>query len=260
MAEERGLVDLHCHHLPGVDDGAASLQDGIDLVRAAIANGIDHIVLTPHVHPGRYANTAASLSVRFESFRRAIGALGLPVRLALSAEVRFSDELFAQIERDEIPLLISAEGEQVLLLELPHSHVPPGWEQLLRWVRKRDITPMIAHPERNKDLMKHPERVAAFIAEGCLLQVTAASLIGGFGPRAQDAAEYILKKGWATILATDSHNLAHRPPLLREGAAAAAVIVGESKAWDMVSTVPARLSAQLFANAEVRHRPSVNNE
>lgn len=245
------MVDLHCHHLPGVDDGAASLQEGIDLVRAASANGIDRIVLTPHIHPGRYANSASSLKVRFESFRRAVAALKLPVTLALSAEVRFSDELFTQIERDDIPLLIGADGAKVLLLELPHSHVPAGWEKLLRWIHKRGITTMIAHPERNKDVMRHPELVAEFIAEGCLIQVTAAALIGGFGTRAKGAAEDILKRGWVTILATDSHNLAHRPPLLREGGMAAAVILGESKAWDLVSTTPARLSGDMFAEVAV---------
>lgn len=252
-----GLVDLHCHYLPGVDDGADNLRQGLALVHAAAVNGISRIVLTPHVHPGRYHNTATSLQVHFDAFERAVREQRLPVKLALAAEVRFSDELFIQVERGDIPLIHGLGGSRVMLLEFPHSHVPERWRLVVQWLVRRGITPMVAHPERNKDVMRNPQLAADMARAGCLLQVTAAALLGGFGERARQIAEALLREGFATIIATDAHNLNHRPPLLREGGEAAARLVGESKAWDMVASLPAIISNGLFDGSPQR-RPQLD--
>lgn len=249
MSYRRTMVDLHCHYLPGVDDGAQSLEHGLELLRAAFNNGIDRIVLTPHVHPGRYDNTLGSLRGRFEAFCRAAASAQIPVSLAIAGEVRLGDEILPLLEAGQIPLLESAYGEKTLLLELPHSHIPVGSAHFVRWLKQRDITAMIAHPERNKEYMAHPERLQELISEGCLVQITAASVIGKFGARAQECARYFLERDWVSILATDAHNLHHRPPLLSEAAERVASWYGDDRADRLVEKMPAMLAAGNFIKA-----------
>ena len=246
MLPWRDMVDLHCHYLPGVDDGARTLEQGLELLRRAFDNGINRIVLTPHVHPGRYDNTLQSLNSRFETFRRAVVSAQIPVQIALGGEVRFGDELLPMLERGAVPLFKTANGKQTLLLEFPHNQIPVGAERLVRWFRQNNITPMIAHPERNKELMKSPERLRTFLDEGCLVQVTAAAVIGKFGDRAQRTARYFLDRNWVSILATDAHNVEHRPPLLREAAERVASWYGDDVALRLVKVAPAAMSAGNF--------------
>jgi protein-tyrosine phosphatase len=242
------LVDIHCHYLPGVDDGAADAAEALALLRAARDNGIGRVVLTPHIHPGRYANTRSSLLPGFRQFRDTARRAGIDTELALSAEVRISAELPALIERDEIPFMRSLRGERLLLLELPHGLVPPGTATLLSWLARRGIRTLLAHPERNKAIVHNIEKLRPLMEQGCLLQLTAASMLGALGPAVRASAEQLLRRGWVSVLATDAHNLRQRPPLLRQGAAAACAILGESKAWELVHTNPARDCAGLFGN------------
>lgn len=246
MAEFERMVDVHCHFLPAVDDGAANLAEGIALVRASHANGISRILLTPHIHVGRYDNTRSSLEVRFETFRRALLSANIPVELALAAEVRCSDELMGLIERDEVPFLLDARGNKTLLLEMPHSHVPPGIDQLVRWLQKKNIRPLIAHPERNKEFMVQPQRIADLCKAGCLTQITAAAVIGRFGDKAQTTARWLLDNNLVAIIATDAHNARHRPPLLREAAQWVANRYGVEHAWRLVGATPAALTVGNF--------------
>lgn len=240
------MLDLHCHYLPGVDDGARTLDEGLALVRSALANGIERILLTPHVHPGRYDNALINLKPRFETFRRAIESAQLPVQLALGCEARLCDELLPMLERGEVPLLESAIGAKTLLLELPHSHIPTGCFAFIRWLQRRDIAPLLVHPERNKELMTHPQRLQRLREAGCLVQITAAAVIGRFGARAQRATDFFLEKDWVNIVASDAHNLRHRPPLMREAASAIAQRFGENLARQLTVTAPVALTAGNF--------------
>lgn len=239
---KEGLVDLHCHLLACVDDGAVSADDSVALLRAARAEGITRLVVTPHINFDRYANVASTLRAAFAALVQLTAAHDIAIELKLGAEVRASDELLTLIEREEIPFYRGANEQRTLLLEFPHSHLPPGWQQLLRWLTQQRIQPLIAHPERNKEVMKTPECVREMREAGALIQLTASALVGAFGDKAEATAKLILKKGWATLLASDAHNLRHRPPSLRSGAQAAATILGDSKAWDMVSTIPLQIA------------------
>jgi protein-tyrosine phosphatase len=130
-----------------------------------------------------------------------------------------------------------------MLLELPHSHVPVGADKLVEWLLKQGIRPMIAHPERNKDIMRSVDKLLPFVRLGCLLQVTAGAVAGAFGEGARARAVDLLGKGWVTVLASDAHNLEARPPELEPGRAAAAVIVGEAESWNLVRHRPAEITA-----------------
>lgn len=235
------MIDLHCHMLPGIDDGPQTLEEALELARIAVANGITHSVVTPHIHPGRYENDAASILESLAMFRRAVADAGIPLQLGFAGEVRLGAEVLMMVQEGQIPFYGEYKGKQVFLLELPHSHVPPGSDKLIKWLLDQDILPMIAHPERNKDIMRRPEKIEPFVEMGCLFQLTAGSVSGHFGEPALATARLLLEKGCVTVLASDAHNAFHRPPQLDHGRDAAAEIVGVELATAMVTSRPAEL-------------------
>ncbi|HCI53583.1 MAG TPA: capsular biosynthesis protein [Gallionella sp.] len=209
------MIDLHCHYLPGIDDGAESMEDSLNLARVAVLDGITHAAMTPHIHPGRYENIRSSAVVATEQFRRALQQAGIPLQIYAAGEVRLSSEVIELLEQDELPFLGTLNGFRILLLEFPYGHIPLGTEKLARWLLAQNIRPLIAHPERNKVIMQNVEAIAPYIDIGCLLQVTAASVIGDFGVPARQSAALLLERGWVHVIASDAHNLTHRAPKMK---------------------------------------------
>ncbi|WP_018294794.1 tyrosine-protein phosphatase [Mariprofundus ferrooxydans] len=228
------MLDLHCHLLPGIDDGARTLDESLALARHAVEHGISRAVMTPHIQPGVYDNSAENICDAVQLLRAHLADHDIPLRIAAGAEVRICPELIQMIPMGQIPFLGESEGYKVLLLEFPHSHILPGSEQLVRWLLNNNIRPLIAHPERNKGLHADPHRIAPFVSMGCMLQVTAGSVSGSFGTASKAVAHYLLEQGWVDVLATDAHNLNHRPPELKAGMDDTARLVGEAKAHALV--------------------------
>ncbi len=241
------MIDLHNHLLPGIDDGPADLPTALEMARMAVANGISHIVCTPHIHAGRYENDSESIRAACASFNEALQAAGIDLKVGAAAEVRFSGELMTRVKDGSIPFLGQWEGKKALLLEFPHGEMPFGAERLTQWLLENGVVPIIAHPERNKALMHTPSKLKPFIEQGCLLQVTAASAAGRFGERAMHLAHELLRHRVVSIMATDAHNLDHRPPQLQEGLLQAARILGEREAERLVIDTPWRIAHQHFA-------------
>ncbi len=241
------MIDLHNHLLPGIDDGAPDLETALQLARIAVQEGITHLVCTPHIHPGRYDNTPDSIAAAREQLVTGLAQAAINLQVATAAEVRFGMELMIGIPQDAIPFLGQWQGKQVLLLEFPHSEVPFGAERLTAWLLQRNIIPMIAHPERNKGIMRTPAKLKPFLEQGCLLQVTAGAVAGHFGEAAQTIAHTLLEQRLVTILASDAHNLQHRPPHLREGMEHAARIVGDTQAERLVKDTPWQIAQAHFA-------------
>ncbi len=250
------MIDLHCHLLPGIDDGARDLDQALRLARMAVAGGITHCVATPHIHPGRYTNSLSSISKVFTELKDELERAGIPLQLGMAAEIRLSEEILAMVARQQVPFLGSWEGDRVLLLELPHSHIPPGVEQLIRWLQKQKIRPMIAHPERNKDVLRDFNKVLPLARLGCLFQVTAGAVAGDFGEGSEKRARELLERDLVTILATDAHHEVRRPPVMEKGRRAAEAVVGESKSWELVRQNPGRIAASHFVIANHAHRNS----
>ena len=240
------MIDLHCHMLPGIDDGAQSIDESLDLAHAAVANGIKHCLLTPHMHEGRYQNDRSSLQPRLLQFRETLAATGIDLKVGLAAEVRIGFEILNWLKAGEIPFLGKHNGRDVLLLELPHDQIPMGADKLTARLIADGIQPLIAHPERNKHVIRNLDAIKAFVDMGCLLQVTAGSLIGAFGPPAQRRAIQMLDQGWVHVLATDAHNINWRPPNLAEGRVAAANIIGEAESWALVKERPWQIAKGHF--------------
>ena len=235
------MIDLHCHYLPGIDDGAQTLDDALDLARAAIKAGIELAVMTPHVHPGRYENNASSITRMCAAFQQALREHDIPLELRAGGEVRISEDIVSMVEQGEVPYLGELDGYRVMLLEFPHSHLIVGAEKLVGWLLERHIRPLIAHPERNKEVMRNAEKLQPFVEMGCLLQLTGASMIGGFGKAAEECATRLIEREWVTAVATDAHNLQHRPPCLDEAYEALARIGGHHFALELTQRMPAKI-------------------
>lgn len=234
------MIDLHCHYLPGIDDGAQTLDESLELARAAVAAGITTAVMTPHVHPGRYENKLSSIRQLCSAFQRVLRHKEIPLDIRVGGEVRISADVIPMIDAGEIPFLGEIEGYQVMLLEFPHSHLIPGAEKLVGWLLSRKVRPLIAHPERNKDVMRNVEKLKRLVDMGCMLQLTGASIIGQFGKPAQDCALKLIERKWVTVVATDAHNLRHRPPNLDLAYQALVEIGGEALARELTQETPAK--------------------
>ena len=232
------MIDLHSHLLPGIDDGAPDLATALELAKIAVNDGITHMVCTPHIHPGRYDNTPATIQKALSELQQGLVDEQIDLVIAAAAEVRFGMEIRGAVKQDRMPFLGKWQGQPVLLLEFPHGEVPFGAEQLTAWLLQQGIKPLIAHPERNKGLLRAPDKIKPFLEQGCLLQVTAGAVAGRFGEPAQVLAQQLLKEGYVTLLASDAHNIEHRPPVLSEGRDAAAAIIGEAAAQRLVVDNP----------------------
>jgi protein-tyrosine phosphatase len=163
--------------------------------------------------------------------------------------VRIGPEVMTLVEEETLPLLGRIDGYGIVLLEFPDSHILPGSDKLAAWLLERNIRPLIAHPERNKEVMRNVDAIAPFVQMGCWLQLTAGSVSGVFGPRCRERSRELLQRGWVHIIASDAHDMPARQPELEPGRAAAEAIVGEAESWRLVRERPAAIAATNYAFA-----------
>ena len=235
------MIDLHCHLLPGIDDGPETLDEALEMARIAVANGIEAAHVTPHLHVGRWENDLARIAAAVQDYRGALAAAGIPLKIGFAAEVRLDYEIIPMIEAGRVPFLGELDGYRVMLLEFPHSHVPVGADRFVAWLLAHRVRPLIAHPERNKDIMRAPEKIEPFVDAGCLLQLTADAVAGEFGEVCAERSREFLERGWVSVIASDAHDTVERPPRIAPGRAAAAKIVGEEEAERLAHGTPLRI-------------------
>jgi protein-tyrosine phosphatase len=240
------FVDLHFHGLPGVDNGPASWSAAVELCVQAVHNGIHHAVLTPHFRGKPYAERIQRLSARLMRLREALHERGAQLEVALAGECRFDSFLHQAIQSGDLPWLGRWQDDYVILIEFPGTRLPPKIGAALEWMRTRKIRPMLAHPERIRDVQAKPDLLAPLVETGLLLQVDADALAGGHGPFVQSAASELLRRGWVTVLASNAHDLVRQPPRIEPGRQLAAEIVGERESWQLVAHHPARIAAMHF--------------
>jgi protein-tyrosine phosphatase len=236
------MIDIHSHILPGIDDGARSLDEALNMLRMAIDGGVTTQVLTPHIHMGRFDNTKQAIEQRFNVFRDKVNGANLPIKLLLGAELRIGPEIMALVASDGIPCLGEVDGKKTFLLEFPRNEIPFGSDNLVRWLLAKNYLPVIVHPERNSTFLHHREKLQVFIDLGCPLQITASSLTGKFGADVQQMAEELLVAGQVSVIASDCHNLKGRAPDLLMGYQHAAALIGEKQAKQLVDLQPNALT------------------
>lgn len=208
------LVDLHCHILPGVDDGSKDLQMSLDLAKVAVDQGITHSLLTPHHMDGQYTNHKQAVISETADFQKALDAKKIPLTVFPSQEVHLTGELMKAIAADDV--LFMDETNKYLLLELPHDGIPEYAEDMIFDLITRGMIPVIAHPERNQGIQITPERLYEFVKMGCLTQLTASSYVGVFGKKVQELTEKIIKANLGFTFASDAHNFKGRRFLMKE--------------------------------------------
>ena len=241
------MIDIHCHLLPGIDDGPATTEAALALAQALVADGITQVVVTPHVFPGRFENRRSSIAEEQRAFLSLLQQSGLTLDILWAGEVRLTPEVLDLLMLDELPFLGRTGNQKNLLLEMPDGQVPLGALNFVRHLLSAGIRPVIAHPERNRGVMDKIERLEPLLDAGCITQVTAGSLVGQFGARAQAVAEELLQRGWVEVVASDAHNLAGRQPRMADAAAWLTQRFGAAKAHQLTVTAPAALCADNLA-------------
>lgn len=217
------------------------MAESLDLARASVADGISHAVMTPHIHPGRYGNIRSSVVMATNEFREALAQADIPLQVFSAGEVRLTADILDLLEQGELPFLGILNGYRILLLEFPYGQIPVGTDKLAHWLLTQKIRPLIAHPERNKVVLDNLERIAPFVEMGCLLQVTAGSVVGDFGRAAQESAALMLEHRWVSVIATDAHNLLHRAPILSRARNWLVERGGQAWADELTRITPARI-------------------
>ncbi|OCT11544.1 hypothetical protein A8709_04785 [Paenibacillus pectinilyticus] len=201
------MIDTHCHILPGLDDGAPSLEVAVEMARYAAMEGVHSMIATPHHGCGRYDNPAKQIGLAVQELNAELQKQQIPIEILPGQEVRVYKELLNDWEAGEIRTL---NDSNYLLLELPLGDIPTYFDDLLYEVHVLGLTVILAHPERNQVLMSNPNRLHHYLEQGCRFQVTSQSITGLFGRKVQKFAIHLCKTNMSHLIASDAHNMASR--------------------------------------------------
>jgi protein-tyrosine phosphatase len=206
-------VDIHCHCLPGLDDGPATMSGSLALCRALVNENITTVVATPH-QLGRFSecNEAAQVREAVLTLNEKLKSNDIALGVMAGADVRVDERICQLLEADKV--LTLADGGKYILLELPHE-VFIDIEPLLADLGSMGIQSIISHPERHPGLTKEPDILAKWLEYPAHLQVTAGSLLGCFGSATEKFGWGLLGSGRALLIATDCHNLDGRRPCMK---------------------------------------------
>lgn len=240
------MIDLHCHLLPELDDGARDAQMAYAMARMAVADGITHVACTPHILPGVYPNSGPVIRQRVEALQRAFKENDIPLTLTTGADNHITPDFVAGLRAGK---LLALGDTRYVLVEPPHQVAPPRLEQLFFTISAAGYVPILTHPERLAWVPARYDLIRRLAAAGVWMQITAGSLTGAFGKNARYWAEKMLSEGLVHILATDAHDTERRVPILSQARHLAAARVGENEAQHLVMTRPAGVLADVPAGS-----------
>jgi protein-tyrosine phosphatase len=226
------MVDIHCHILPALDDGAASVEEALEMAETGIQEGITHVVATPHANSEFRFDYDAVCERRNELQAR----LGDRLRLATGCDFHLSVENLELIRG--CPTNYAINQKRYLLVEFADFAIPPTAEEALHGLQLLGLSPIITHPERNRLIRSQPQRLRRWLRQGCYIQVTAQSLLGRWGESARKQVEEWLDEKIVHFFASDAHNTRHRPLRLREAYALVAARWGEQMAQSLFRENP----------------------
>lgn len=201
------MIDVHSHILPGVDDGAQTVEDSLAMASEAVKEGIHTIIATPHHKNGKYENIKSSIINNVFELNSRLEKENIPLTVLPGQENRIYGEIIEDMELDNI---LTLNHSQYLFIEFPSSHVPRYTEQLLFDLQLKNIIPIIVHPERNQELMEQPDKLYKLVTNGALTQVTAASLAGYFGKKIKLFSQQLIEANLTHFIASDAHNTSSR--------------------------------------------------
>ena len=232
------MIDLHCHILPGIDDGSKSLEMSLEMARIAVADGIRVTACTPHIYPGLYLNNKAGIKAARDELQKALDENGIALRLTTGADVHLVPGLLEGLRSGVVP---SLHDTRYVLLEPSHHVAPPRFAESVFQLVAAGYVPVITHPERLTWIEDHFQTFVDLIQQGSWMQVTAGALTGQFGPRPKYWAEKFVGEGLTHIIATDAHSSTRRIPVMSEARAVAEKLLGAKEAQNLVEGRPAAI-------------------
>jgi len=244
------MVDLHCHILPGLDDGPEKMELSLEMAESAIADGITHVVATPHSSDEYHFDFARVQDVRQQLQEK----MGSRLTVASGCDFHLNPENMDALRADAPRFCINQ--RDYLLVEFNEYSIPPAMDQRLHEIQLLGLRPIITHPERNPILRAQTDRLARWVRHGCYVQVTAGSLTGAFGPSAQKDAWRWLAEGLVHFVASDAHNMSGRPLRLRPAYDVVREQYGEEKARALFLENP----KAAFEGSDLPHVPELLDE
>ena len=262
------MIDLHSHVLPGLDDGAKTFEESVQMCWISFKDGIRTIVATPHTLNDVYLNDRGTILAKVRELNEALKKFGMrdagcgvddvqseicnlksgvflhsalralnsELKIVPGADVRLCETTLPYLEQGKVTTV--GDNGKYVFIEFPFQGIPYWTGEILFGLMKRGVTPIITHPERNLEVLRKPERYYEMIRAGCLGQVTAMSLTGGFGPEVRRVAEKLLANRLIHFIASDAHSIHGRPPILSQAVKIAERIINREEAWKMVKEYP----------------------
>lgn len=244
------MVDIHCHILPALDDGAESIEESIQMAETAIQEGITHVVATPHAN-SEFPFEYERVRERRDELQERVGDR---LKLGVGCDFHLSVENIARIR--ESPTRYSINQGSYLLVEFADFAIPPTADDALLGLQRMGLSPIITHPERNPLIRSQPQRLWAWLKQGCYVQITAQSLLGTWGQLIRKQAEGWLDQQIVHFMASDAHNTDARPLRLKQAYEVVAERWGEARAQALFKENP--LAA--FEGQELPYRPPVPSD
>ncbi len=243
MFGRQPFTDIHCHCLPGLDDGPATMTECVALCRLLAKDGIATVVATPH-QLGRFENRSSAASVReaVRGLNETLRNNGVPLNVLAGGEVHVDDRVCRLLGDDEIATL--ADGGRYLLLELP-SRISVDVTPLLAELLSVGIRCVVSHVERIASFVAQRRMLLKWMDHRAHLQITASSLVGDFGRDVQRTAWSLLSSGWVTLVATDSHGVDFRPPRMASAFDRISTRLGKGIAHQVCIENPSRVLSGL---------------
>lgn len=233
------MIDLHCHILPGLDDGADNWGQSLEMASIAAMDGISGIVCTPHCSPAFPGNDRKGIMAAVEQLRTRLRQAKIVLDIYPGCELAIDANLPEKINSGE--LLTINDNRKIALIEMPPEVIPPNLGRFFWTLRTRGVNTVLAHPERNYFLMKNPSVLLEWVREGVMVQITAASLMGLFGQGIRDFSLRLLRHRMVHFVATDSHSSCQRAPGLSEAHEIAQTVVGLEETYRIFHEYPAQV-------------------
>jgi protein-tyrosine phosphatase len=239
------VIDLHCHVLPGIDDGPNTIEESVALARAAAAAGINRLVATPHVN-ATYRNDAATIARLVKELNERLRAEAIDLEVLPGAEIAIT--YLPEIAQLQLPLLGLGGGEW-LLVEPPFTAVAPALESLVLALRAEGHRVVLAHPERCPALKRDRNVVGALATQGVLMSITAGSLVGQFGGEVKRYALELARDELIHNVTSDAHDTERRPPGLADA-------IEQAGLQPLADWLTREVPAAILSGGEIPARPA----
>jgi protein-tyrosine phosphatase len=233
------MVDIHCHILPDVDDGAESIEESLEMLKKAEAGGVQTVVATPHLIRGVYDTESSERQQMTTELQRAADKNGINIQIKPGVECYLSPEILENSHKLR-ELTINNNGKYILI-ELPMQVVPPYAGDILFSLNVQGITPILAHPARNVGICRNPNILFDFVTKGCIAQLNVGSILGYFGKRIRKIAQILLIHRLVHVVASDMHS--PNSPVLDQALPVVEDLLGTERASRMFDEIPEHIVA-----------------